>query len=76
MAKFYGCFFMVLLVLSVASMLPSSDARGGPCEIVSNLLFDKCNLAECTSWCTQNYGGKASCYDNGSYHACNCDYCH
>nr|DAD45378.1 TPA_asm: hypothetical protein HUJ06_003608 [Nelumbo nucifera] len=75
MVKFYRCFFFILLVLSVASMLPSSEALGGPCKRLPYLLLGKCNLAECTSWCTQKYGGKASCYDNVFYHACICDYC-
>nr|DAD45380.1 TPA_asm: hypothetical protein HUJ06_003610 [Nelumbo nucifera] len=74
MAKFYRCFFFVLLVLSVASMLPSSDAVGRVCRRVPDLLPAKCNLAECTSWCTQTYGGKASCFE-GLFHVCFCEFC-
>nr|DAD45377.1 TPA_asm: hypothetical protein HUJ06_003607 [Nelumbo nucifera] len=74
MAKFFGSFFVVLLVLSVASMLPGSDALDGGCEKVMPTSGD-CNPQECMSWCSQNYRGHAKCYDKGSSHACVCVYC-
>nr|DAD45376.1 TPA_asm: hypothetical protein HUJ06_003606 [Nelumbo nucifera] len=78
MAMFFGCFFFcVLLVLSVASVLPSSDALDA--DNCRKVVFTPgiCNLPLCKSWCSRNFGGQATCFNNdeSSTSACVCVYC-
>nr|DAD24838.1 TPA_asm: hypothetical protein HUJ06_026302 [Nelumbo nucifera] len=61
MAKLFCSFFFVLLLLSVASMVPSSDAA--LCRAVRN--GNDCDLASCRQWCTQEYNGTGLCSGSG-----------
>nr|DAD35273.1 TPA_asm: hypothetical protein HUJ06_005913 [Nelumbo nucifera] len=61
MAKLFCSFFFVLLLLSVASMVPSSDAA--LCRAVGN--GNDCDLASCRQWCTQEYNGNGLCSGSG-----------
>nr|DAD45371.1 TPA_asm: hypothetical protein HUJ06_003601 [Nelumbo nucifera] len=72
MAKLFCCFFLVLLVFSVASMLPSSDAaNGGTCvEVLPTMQV--CDPIGCSYWCVQNWNGRGICHDP---HNCVCVHC-
>nr|DAD35267.1 TPA_asm: hypothetical protein HUJ06_005907 [Nelumbo nucifera] len=61
MAKIFCSFFFVLLVLSVASIVPSSDAA--VCQAVRN--GSGCDLASCRQWCSQKYNGNGLCNGSG-----------
>nr|DAD45373.1 TPA_asm: hypothetical protein HUJ06_003603 [Nelumbo nucifera] len=75
MAKFFGCFFFVLLVLSVVSKLPSSDAAGGrTCVEVQPFGSNECNINACVAWCDRTYNGQGHCQKDGNYNNCLCSY--
>nr|DAD45375.1 TPA_asm: hypothetical protein HUJ06_003605 [Nelumbo nucifera] len=76
MAKFFGCFFFVLFVLSVASVLPSSDAADSPppCVEVKPLGSDECNIRGCMTWCYRAYDGHGHCQKDGDFNYCVCIY--
>nr|DAD45374.1 TPA_asm: hypothetical protein HUJ06_003604 [Nelumbo nucifera] len=76
MANFFGCFFFVLLVLSVASMFPSSDAAygGPPCVAVQPLGSAECNIRACMTWCYRAHDGHGDCRKDGDFNYCLCVY--
>nr|DAD45369.1 TPA_asm: hypothetical protein HUJ06_003599 [Nelumbo nucifera] len=75
MAKLSSCFFLVLLVFSVASMMPSSDAADGANDYSCVRLHpttEVCNPRGCIYWCATQLGGRGMCQDA---HNCACVVC-
>nr|DAD45367.1 TPA_asm: hypothetical protein HUJ06_003597 [Nelumbo nucifera] len=73
MAKLFCSFFFVLLIFSVASIVPGSDAVK-KCQVAWNSYG--CELGICNQWCSQQYkNGVGACSTSGfGSHTCLCVY--